>query len=52
MRLDEGEIPSCVTEAEVSSSLPFMRTGRFWLCICEMRVGLGLTKRLCRCQNQ
>ena len=27
MRLDERERPSCVKEAEVSSSSPFMRTG-------------------------
>ena len=27
MRLDERERPSCVKEAEVSSSLPFMKTG-------------------------
>ena len=27
VRLDERERPSCVKEAEVSSSSPFMRTG-------------------------
>ena len=27
VRLDERERPSCVKEAEVSSSTPFMRTG-------------------------
>ena len=37
MRLDERERPSCVTEAEVSSSSPFIRTGgKFWLCLREM----------------
>ena len=31
MRLDERERPSCVKEAEVSSSSSFMRTGgKFW----------------------
>ena len=37
MRLDERERPSCVKEAEVSSSSPFMRTdGKFWLRLREM----------------
>ena len=37
MSLDERERPSCVTEAEVSSSSPFMGTdGKFWLCLREM----------------
>ena len=43
MRLDERERPSCVKEAEVSSSSPFMRTGgKFWLCLCEMTACLDL----------
>ena len=34
VRLDERERPSCVTEAKVSSSSPFIRTGgKFWLCL-------------------
>ena len=38
MRLDERERPSCVTEAEVSSSSPFISTGgKFWLCLREMK---------------
>ena len=37
MRLDERERPSCVTEAEVSSLSPFIRTGgKFWLRLREM----------------
>ena len=37
MRLDERERPSCVKEAKVSSSLPFVRIGgKFWLCLREM----------------
>ena len=37
MRLDERERPSCVKEAKVSSSSPFMRTdGKFWLRLREM----------------
>ena len=37
MRLDERERASCVKEAEVSGSLPFMRIcGKFWLRLCEM----------------
>ena len=37
MRLDERERPNCVTEAEVSSSSPFIRTGgTFWLFLREM----------------
>ena len=37
LRLDERETPSCVKEAEVSSSSPFMRTGEmFWLRMREM----------------
>ena len=37
VRLDERERPSCVKEAEVSSSSPFMKTaGQFWLRLREM----------------
>ena len=37
VRLDERERPSCVKEAEVSSSSPFMKTaGKFWLRLREM----------------
>ena len=37
MRLDERERPSCVKEAEVSSSSPFKRTGgKFWSHLREM----------------
>ena len=37
MRLDEKEKLSCVKEAEVSSSSPFMRTdGKFWFCLREI----------------
>ena len=36
MRLDERERPSCVKEAEVSSSLPFMRKAE----IVFLRIGV------------
>ena len=37
MKLDDRERPNCVKEVEVSSSLPFVRTGgEFWLCLREM----------------
>ena len=37
MGLDDRERSSCVKEAEVSSSSPFIRTGeKFWLCLREM----------------
>ena len=37
MRLDERDRPSCVKEAEVSSSSPFIRTGgKLWLYLREM----------------
>ena len=43
MRLDDRERPSCVKEVEVSSSLPFIRTGgKFWLCLLEMTVCFAL----------
>ena len=39
MRLDERERPSCVREAEVSSTSPFIRTGgKFWLYLREITV--------------
>ena len=37
IRLDERERPSCVKEAEISCTLPFMSTGgKFWLSLWEM----------------
>ena len=37
MRLDERKRPSCVKVVEVTSSLPFIRTGgKFWLSLREM----------------
>ena len=43
VRLDEAERSNSVKEGEMSSSLPFMRTGgKFWLCLREMTVCLVL----------
>ena len=39
MRLDEREKPSCVKEAEVSISSPFMRTGGYKVLITLARNG-------------
>ena len=37
LRFDEREGPRCVTQAEGSSSSPFIMTGgKFWLRLCEM----------------
>ena len=48
MRFDERERPSCVTEAEVSSSSPFMRTGgKFMLCLREMCVWMHKCIHVC-----
>ena len=43
MRLDDRERPSSVKVVEMSTSLPFIRTGgKFWLCLREMTASFVL----------